>query len=290
MRWIFVILSFLPLRVLYAFVQGVVYPLVYYVVRYRRKVVRRNLTASFPEKSKKEIIRLEKQYYHWFCDLFAEIIYSWRISDKEIRERLTIINQDEVEKAVREAGGGFVMLGHYGNWEWIADYARRFECDDIFCHVVYLRLKSKSAEEAMVELRRKRGGEPLEMHRLVRFLMQHRTDGSLHIYDMLADQKPPKHDLDFRVPFLHQMTPFMLGTEKLARRSGYPVFYIDIESPKRGYYTIKGVPISLDPASTEEGYITREFARLLEQNIIRQPHLWLWTHNRFKYSTPIDAL
>lgn len=287
MRFVLSTLSLLPLRALYALMNGVLYPLMYYVIRYRRRVVERNIAASFPDKTDAERKQMQKEFYHYFCDLLAEIIYAWRISDKEIRERVTIINQDEVEEAVLKAGGGFVMLGHYGCWEWIADYARRFHSPEVLNHIIYRRLKSKSADEAMRELRRKRGGEPLEMHSMVRQLVRNRQDGHAHIYAMLSDQKPSRNDLDCCVPFLNQLTPFITGTDHLARRTGFPVYYIDIESPKRGYYVIKGVLITDNPSATPEGYITREYARLLEENILRQPHLWLWSHNRFKYSKPL---
>ena len=36
----------------------------------------------------------------------------------------------------------------------------------------------------------------------------------------------------------------------------------------------------------DEGEITKAYARELEQNIQEQPHLWLWTHNRWKWKRP----
>ena len=45
------LLSHLPLGVLYPF-GFAMYGLLYYVVRYRRKVVMKNLTESFPEKTR----------------------------------------------------------------------------------------------------------------------------------------------------------------------------------------------------------------------------------------------
>ena len=48
------ILSRMPLNVHYFFADGLIYPLMYYVVRYRRKMVRKNLRLSFPEKSEGE--------------------------------------------------------------------------------------------------------------------------------------------------------------------------------------------------------------------------------------------
>ena len=56
------LISLLPLRVLYVISDGLFY-LLYYVVRYRRPLVRRNLTDSFPDKTVKEIIRIEKDFY-----------------------------------------------------------------------------------------------------------------------------------------------------------------------------------------------------------------------------------
>ena len=50
--WLF---SLLPLRLLYV-LSDCVYYLLYYCIRYRRKVVRKNLVNSFPGKSEKEII------------------------------------------------------------------------------------------------------------------------------------------------------------------------------------------------------------------------------------------
>ena len=41
--------------------------------------------------------------------------------------------------------------------------------------------------------------------------------------------------------------------------------------------------LAADPKHTEEGEITTSYARALEQNIIEQPFMWLWTHNRWKW-------
>lgn len=55
--------AFLPMSVLYV-LSDILYVLIYWVIRYRIKVVRRNLEASFPEKSEIELRRLERAFYH----------------------------------------------------------------------------------------------------------------------------------------------------------------------------------------------------------------------------------
>lgn len=282
MSFLIKILSYLPLRVLYAIMQTVLYPLAFYVIRYRRKVVRTNMTNSFPEKSAKEISALEKRFYHWFCDLIAEIIYGYRVSEEEMVHRVRIKNQAELEPYIRQYGGCIVMLAHLGCWEWIADAACRWT-DGIRMDFIYRRLKSKSADKVMIELRHKRGGGCIEMKSLLRQMVRDKNDDLCHVYGMLSDQKPSKNDLNCWVSFLHQDTPFITGTEKLARRFNLPVFYIEIHYVERGIYELCGRLICEDSASTEEGYITRTYAKMLEENIKSDPHMWLWTHKRFKY-------
>ena len=82
------LLSLLPLRFLYIFSDVLYYPL-YYCIRYRRKVVRQNLTGSFPDKNEKELIRIEKQFYHFFCDYMIETIKLFSISKKQLKRRMT---------------------------------------------------------------------------------------------------------------------------------------------------------------------------------------------------------
>ncbi|MEG0456443.1 MAG: acetyltransferase, partial [Bacteroides sp.] len=81
------IASLLPLRLLYLFSDILYYPL-YYCVRYRRRVVRSNLLSSFPERSLNEIVRIEKEFYSFFCDYIVETIKLFSMSKKEMQKRM----------------------------------------------------------------------------------------------------------------------------------------------------------------------------------------------------------
>jgi KDO2-lipid IV(A) lauroyltransferase len=85
--------STLPFRVLYA-LSDMLMPLLYYIIRYRRGVVRHNLTSAFPEKSPEEIKTIEKKFYHWFCDYFLEAIKLLSISDEELNRRFHVKNPE----------------------------------------------------------------------------------------------------------------------------------------------------------------------------------------------------
>ena len=279
------ILSLLPLRVLYAMASYVLYPLLYYVVHYRRSMVLSNLRYCYPEKSEAACKQMAKQFYHWFADLCVEIIHAYRMSDEELRERVVFEGLDEVQTAFIKQRGGVFMLGHIGCWEWIADAAKRMDRSRIHTNVIYLKLDNPSADRIMMQIRQQRGCTPIEMHKLLREAVRLRKESSkAEVYSMLADQKPSWRSLQFYTDFFGHNTPFLTGSEKIARKFAYPVYYADITMPSRGHYHVQFIPITANAQLSEEGFVSREYVRLLEANIRKQPSIWLWSHNRFKWN------
>ena len=279
------ILSRLPLPLLYFVADALVYPLMYHVVRYRRAVVAKNLRMSFPEKSAKQCRDLERQFYRRFASTIMEIIYGYRISDEEMRERFVFENVELVEELAHKNKGVFFMLGHLGNWEWIADIGKRYTDTSIKEYNVYRQQKSPSADKAMLALRLKRGGGGcIEKKQLLRQLVAMRHADNPITIGLISDQKPSPRNAHVWTTFLNQETAFLDGGEVLARKFGYAVTYVHVESPKRGYYRARFEVITDNPAATNPTEITLAYARLLEQNILQSPELWLWTHNRWKWS------
>ena len=95
-------LAIWPYWVLHA-LSSVLYPIVYYIVRYRRTVTRKNLMNAFPEKPEQEIVEIEKRFYRHFCDYLVETIKLMHISDKQMKRRLCFTNPEYVEQ-LREDG------------------------------------------------------------------------------------------------------------------------------------------------------------------------------------------
>ena len=254
-------------------------------MRYRLKLVRKNITLSFPEKSEVERNMIINAFYHHFADILVEIIYGYRVSDEEMRERFVFENVEIVEELAHRNKGVFFMLGHLGNWEWIADIGKRYTDSSIKEYNVYRQQKSSSADKAMLALRNKRGGGGcIEKKQLLRQLVAMRHADNPITIGLISDQKPSPRNAHVWTKFLNQETAFLDGGEVLARKFGYAVTYVHVESPKRGYYRARFEVITDDPASTNPTDITLAYAQLLEQNILQSPELWLWTHNRWKWS------
>ena len=283
MRLLIRIFSLLPLSVLYMISDIILYPLVYYIARYRLKVVRKNLRNSFPDKSHDELKNIEKKFYHHFADLIVEVVYGYRVGDEEMRERVVFENVDLVEDLASKTHGVIAYLGHMGNWEWLVDLNKRFVNPAMVEYNVYRQLKNPASDKMMLELRSKRGGECIEKKLLLRKLVALRRSEHPFVVGMLSDQKPSKRSSYAWTQFLNQETAFLDGSEVLAHKFGFSAVYAHIWSPKRGYYRIRFEQITDDPELMQPEEMTKRYAELLEQNICAQPEQWLWTHNRWKW-------
>ena len=279
---IFYAISLLPLRVLYVLSDMFSF-LVYHVLRYRRGVVRGNLTSSFPEKSTKEIKRIERQFYQWFCDYFMESIKLLSISDEELNRRFVVKNPEVHEAWFLKGRDTAGILGHYCNWEWLSRVGKDMNQSRRVC-LIYDPLHSKAFDYLFLKLRSyPPTGQPTPKKDILRQLFSWKCDGIHSLGGYIADQAPKWSNIHLWLPFLnHPETPVFTGTERIVKKMDDVVYFVKMTRPRRGYYTAEYVPITEDPKSLPDGEITRRFFELLEQSIREAPQYYLWTHNRWK--------
>ena len=106
--------AILPMRILYILSDILFFPL-FYLVRYRRALVQKNLRNSFPEKSDRELRTIERNFYRHFCDYIVETIKLLHISDKEMKRRMAFENAGLVDSLIAEGKSVMLLLGHFGN-------------------------------------------------------------------------------------------------------------------------------------------------------------------------------
>lgn len=286
--------SIVRLSVGHFFSKWLLYPLCYYLIRYRRKVVRENLLMAFPEKSPKEICRIEKDFYLAFSDMIAEILTGRHFSEEDMQQFFVLNNSEIAAESSKHYGGAFVMLGHFMNWEWMTGFATRLAALDVDSGIVYKRLSNKFFDHLMLRLRGQNGGQVIEMNQLLRVMVKQKkqSDAQPMLYAMLSDQRPRRSATQYQTVFLHRNVGFLTGTEQLAQRFRYPVFYTRYRCLGRGHYEMTFVRL-YDPDTEPDlplGTITERYARLLEEDIRQYPSQWLWSHRRFAGSTPVDSI
>lgn len=269
------LVAVLPLRVLYVFSDVIAFVL-HRVVRYRQRVVRENLTTSFPEKSSAEIRQIEKRYYAFIGDIAAETVKLLHISDAEMKRRVEVVNYELVNKALEQDKPVVIMLGHYGNWEWAQEMAVYFP--DVCKGSIYHPMNSKLWDEIYLRIRGRWGHLLLAQQQAPRFLLDRRNRP--WVFGFIADQRPKGASRKGYTMFLNHETAFITGPEEIGSRMGAAFVYLDIERLRRGYYKLTFKP--LEPVEGDEPYPhTLRFWKEFETTVKRDPALWLWSHDRW---------
>jgi len=274
------LLSLLPLRVLYILSDGL-YLLVYHLLHYRIKVVRKNITDSFPEKNEEQLRQIERDFYHWFCDYLVETVKLLTISERKLKRHMVFKGTDTVNKVVGEGQSCAVYLGHYCNWEWITSLPL-WVTQEAQCGQLYHALENPSFDRLFLQLRQRMGAVCIPVAETMRRLVKYRQEGRPVVIGYIGDQVPFWNNIHHWYQFLNHDTPVFTGTERIARQTGHAVFYMDVRRVRRGYYEAEFQLITREPKQTADFELTDEYFRRLEESIRRDPACYLWSHNRWK--------
>lgn len=275
--WLF---SLLPMWVHYVIADGI-YLIVYRLVGYRKKLVRKNLTDSFPEKTAEELQTIEKGFYHWFCDYLVETIKMMTISEKNLKRRMAFKGTKEADEILESGQSIALYLGHYCNWEWVTSMPL-WITPKAHCGQIYHVLENAAFNKLFLKLRERWGAESIPMAETLRRVATYRKQGQPIMIGYISDQVPFWNNIHHWLNFLNHDTPVLTGTERLARGAGHAIFYLDMHRVRRGYYEATLKLITRDPKQTKDYELTDAYFRMLEESIRRDPVCYLWTHNRWK--------
>lgn len=272
----------LPFWVIYG-MADIFYVFIYYVARYRRKVVHMNLTRSFPEKSPEEIKQITKKFYHHLSDLGLEVIKYHHMSEKEIDDRLKIRNPEIFEEYYQQ-GKSVILLGmHHNNWEWCGSMQRFIKAQFL---VVYNPVrKNKALERFILDNRERFGARSVPVHHSARTAMEFNHAERPGALILVGDQTP-KSNAQFWTTFLNQETSFFTGPMKIAVKTNQPVFFQHTRKTGRSRYEAIYYKLVDNPAEVKPEEILLAYIQKMEDIIKAEPEYWLWSHRRWKHKRP----
>ena len=271
--------SLLPLRVFYV-ISDMLFWILYIIIGYRRKVVWQNLKTSFPEKSEERLRKIERGFYHFFCDYLVESVKLMTISKKNLKKRLVFKGTEVVNEIVESGQSCAVYLGHYCNWEWITSLPL-WVTPEAQCGQIYHPIENNDFDWLFLRLRQRFGAVCIPMQDTLRKIIEFRKDRQPVVIGYISDQKPHWVNIHHWVDFLHHDTPVLTGTERIARRMNHAVFYLDVRRIRRGYYEAEFKLITREPQKMKEFELTDIYYQHLEQSILQAPEFWLWSHKRW---------
>lgn len=272
------LLSRLPLGVLYGF-SNFLFVVSFYIVRYRRRLVEKNLKQSFPNKTNEEIKAIEIDFYKNLCDYAVETLKLLTISKKDLSARM-VFKQPEVPEAFKNKQQSILFLAsHQFNWEWLLVSASiSFPMAIDF---VYQPVNNQFFDKLSLKLRTRFGAHAIKRDEVAREIVKRKN--MLRGIAIVADQYPGYgRDKKYVTTFLNQETAFFYGTNQLAVLTQYPAVYYQIRKIKRGYYEASPVIVAIPPYEKTADQVIEHYVRIVEKVIDENPQGWLWSHNRWK--------
>jgi len=270
-------LSLLPWRVLYILSDGI-YLLMYYVIRYRKEVVKENLATAFPEKTDAERTLIMKEFYKNFIDNFIETIKLFSITGEELNKRFTG-NFEVMNNLYGKYQKVQLHSGHFFNWEFASlGYSHNFKFPLL---VVYMPISNKVLDKIFFNMRKRFGAKLIAATEFAtKFPGYSKQEYCL---GLVGDQNPGGPDNAYWTTFFGRMTPRVKGPERGAKVANTAIVMCNFYKIKRGYYGSNMVLLTTDPRSLPHGEITKKMVQFVEDTIRKYPSNYLWSHRRWKW-------
>lgn len=291
LKWILAFTSRLPFCVLYL-ISDIIFIVIRYFVKYRLDIVTKNINESFPELPEKERRRIIRGFYRHFSDYIVETIKLNHVSDRQMRKHMVFENIELVDSLLDKGRSVVAYFSHYGNWEWatsITLWSRYGNVENARYCQVYRPLKDEWFDRYFLHLRSRFNSTSIKKRSVLRELIRLKRDGIMTVTGFMSDQKPSGGDVTHILKFLNHPSAVITGTETLARKLDMAVIYFDVEKVRRGHYRITLRLIADDCSTMPEMSITDTYIRMLEENIRRNPSIWLWSHNRWKHKVTLPT-
>lgn len=264
----------------------IAHPLLYIaltkVLKYRNRIIERNLLVILPDASDRERARIKNDYYHHLCDLVFEAILSFTAHKEELQNRIVIQNESEVKAIMLSKRSKTILLTHIGNWELFCQWGALYAEDQYQTVILYTSFKGSILNQLMIRLRQRTGAILVSTKEMRKFFRLQK--GPKPVINFFAiDQNPGDPFHQEWLSFFNLNIPVLSGPEKFLKGRNQDVYFLWVEKEKSsGRYIL-----SLHPIVYEKNVdldLTRKQLRLLEDNVKKDPSIWLLSHNRFKYS------
>ena len=268
------------------------------VLHYREHVVTANLARSFPEKDYKELDAIRRRFYLHFATVLTETVWFGACRGPKGRERLRrsqiarITNAPVLNQLASGARQLMILQSHTGNWELIGglrEYAQDSPLDlsPAAFAVTYRPLSSPLWDSIMARSRQ----APVQdlgfqgyvsTDNVLRFVLEKREQP--FAYSFITDQYPYGAREGEPITFMHQPTHTLVAAAKLAVKLDMAVAYLRFECREGGGYNLSFVPLAAHAAQSDPLDLMKQYYKLLEEDLQRQPWNYLWTHKRWKKS------
>jgi KDO2-lipid IV(A) lauroyltransferase len=253
---------------------------VYYIIGYRKKVVRTNLALALPHLNDAERKKIEKKFYQHMCDMFLEMIKTMSISPEEMEKRFHVTNIDLILDYAKKGKSVILVASHYASYEWLLTINPKLGFQGV---AVYKKLANPYFDKLIRKIRTKYNCEMIPTKNAIPLMAQNQREGKLSLYGLASDQSPKLDRIFHSNDFMGIEVPVHTGAEMLAKKYDLSVIMVKVKKVKRGYYEATFLTLADNPKDYEDFKITEMYIKELEKQIYEAPEYYLWTHKRWKH-------
>ncbi len=276
---IFWLISLLPFRLLYI-LSDFIFFLMYRIIKYRKKTVRKNIVLALPHLSFEERRIIEKKFFKHMIDMFLEMTKTITITPKEMDKRFKFTNLEVYQQAENNGKSIVLMCSHYASYEWLLALNYKSKHQGV---AIYKQISNPYFDKLVKKIRSKFKTDLVTTKNTILTMEHNEKNGKKCVYGFAMDQSPKLHKNNYWTTFMNIETPVHTNAEAIAKRLNMNVMYMGIEKVKRGYYEATFTILSENPSEIPNYQLTDTYIKLLEKQIYKAPEFYLWTHKRWKH-------
>jgi len=253
-----------------------------YLLHFRlRRVGMRNLALAFPEKSRREHVRILRGVFTSFGRQLAEVCLFPRYTRENVSKVVVYDGFENFERAFERGKGVLFLTAHLGGWE-LSAFAHSLHGHPL--HVVMRPLDNAYLDRLTRHYRTMHGNSMVDKDDFVRGLLSAMKAGETVGILMDTNMTPPQGVF---VNFFGIPACTASGLARIALRTDAAVVPgFTVWDPVLRKYRLRFDPaVSLVRTGDDEADTvanTARFTKIIEDYVRRYPDQWLWVHRRWK--------
>lgn len=216
-----------------------------------------------------------------FGRMIVEVMRFPLLKPENIHELVKVEGLEYLEAAYRQNKGVIMATGHYGNWELLGATVALHG----YPMLSITRKQNNSHMDKFINEYRQLVGQKVAYNRGESGLLAiSRMLKEKHLLGVLYDQDT--NDDGVEINLFGKKSVIPLGAAALSRIYGAPILPIFMHNKADGTCVAKIYPPLYTPKTKnkEQDFytVTKEMVTILEHEIISDPEMWFWVHDRWK--------
>jgi KDO2-lipid IV(A) lauroyltransferase len=247
------------------------------IIKYRERVILKNIQHLGIDNEAS--VKVLNDFYQHLSELLFETIWCFKASPSSIKEKVEISNMEVFDQIYDSGKNATILLSHIGNWElfcqWAALYIPRLNVVTL-----YTPIKNNALNQLLLEYRQRFGVQMVSTKATLDLYRKQKTlNPCINLF--AVDQNPGAPFEQYWTQFFDANVPVISGAEKFAISQKQEVYYLKITKNSQKYTLVLQ---KIDYDNNTPFDLTVKQMKVLEENILLNPALWLLSHNRFKYA------